>query len=71
MHFQNRLEYLIGFLKRNLGRRDDGNLSLHPLIDDEIRSRKLADELDKYDDIDVVEIDGNEPIGLGIAAHGL
>ncbi len=57
VHLQHRQKHLIELVGRHGTGRDDGDLALHPRIDDEIPAGYLRDGLDDHIEIGVLEVE--------------
>jgi hypothetical protein len=55
-NLQRRLKRLVRFFGRHLGRRDNGYLAAHALIDDEVLAGNFTDEFGQHGDVHVLEI---------------
>jgi hypothetical protein len=62
VNIEDRFEHLVGLINRYFGRGDDGDLTLDPLVDNEIFAGEFADELDEHADVHIVEINGHKAL---------
>ena len=66
----NRLEDGVGLVDRDLAGRDDRDLALDPLVDDEVPPGDLADELHQDRQVDVLEVHRDQLVAVGAAFGG-
>ena len=57
LHLQDGLENEVGLVGRDPGRRDDGHLAAHAVVDDEVPPGDLAHELGEHGQLHVLEVE--------------